>query len=507
MAVILNGTNETVSLDFGYSLRAPGLQGEAELLAPRPATARARSRSDADGTVELDAALEATDVAEVRLIELRVTPASTVAGAARSIESLDGSPVFELQVPDLGPETGQVVLACDEAGILTWHLPVDEGQRVQSPATRGAGGTKRFLIPGTVPSTGPPPGAGQRSIVGAVGRKVLKILVYPMADAVLGPVSEHFAEAWERRHRPYGIRTFAPADRTSSTGQPIGEADWSRLAAGRALLFIHGTFSTAHAAFSQIPNDDFRLLYERYGGRVFAFNHFTLSHDPQQNADWFLAQLPHQHKLDVDIVCHSRGGLVARQLAERTSDPADSAPMAIGRIVFVGVPNHGTVLAHPDHVVKMIDRLTSALNLFPTGPVTETLEALITALKVIGHSALTGLPGLSSMHPTGAFLTALNSGSPNATQYYAIAADFEPTDEGLRALVCGSVADAVIDRVFENMANDLVVPELGVYGANGSLAFPIPNDRVLMIPAEAGIVHTTIFGYSETATRLKRWLV
>jgi hypothetical protein len=63
-----------------------------------------------------------------------------------------------------------------------------------------------------------------------------------------------------------------------------------------------------------------------------------------------------------------------------------------------------------------------------------------------------------------------------------------------------------LDRVFEDVANDLVVPEPGVYGANGTASFSIPEARLLKAPATAGIIHTMIFGYPPSATNLLEWL-
>lgn len=93
-------------------------------------------------------------------------------------------------------------------------------------------------------------------------------------------------------------------------------------------------------------------------------------------------------------------------------------------------------------MVKMIDRMTTALNLFPSGPVSETLEVLLTAIKVIGHGALKGLDGLASMRPDGDCIGRLNRGKREPLSddggYYAVAADFEPTHQWLRALVTGN---------------------------------------------------------------------
>jgi len=75
---------------------------------------------------------------------------------------------------------------------------------------------------------------------------------------------------------------------------------------------------------------------------------------------------------------------VARTLAER---PAGfglvQARIGVRRVVFVAAPNQGTPLADPDHIVDMLDRFTTVLNMFPCGALAETLESIITVVKVI----------------------------------------------------------------------------------------------------------------------------
>lgn len=506
MTTQLTGSPQTITLGEGYGLRAPGVYGTAALYRPRTAADRAGARSDKDGTTIFQDILKETNITEVRQVELLLQPPPAT-GTTRSLRSADGQEMLELQVPDFGEETGQLVLACDETGVLTWHLPLDEQQRIQPPATRGAGGVKRFLIPATRPKAASADESEKRGLLGVVGKKLLKVLVYSLLDPVVGAISEKFAEHWEEKKRPYGLRLFAPDNFRDVTGPAISNTDWQHLASGRALLFVHGTFSTAHGAFGQIPDATFAELYQRYEGRMFAFNHFSLSHDPQDNIKWLLEHLPVGCQLDVDIVCHSRGGLVARTLAQRPSAfDLDTSQVNVGRIIFVGVPNNGTLLANPDHMVHMLDRFTTMLNFFPTGPVTETLEAIITVIKVLGHGALTGLDGLAAMCPVGGFLNKLNAGSETGDHYYAVAANYEPVNEGLRALITGTVADAAMDRVFQNVPNDLVVPEPGVYSENGNMAFPIADARCLKAPADAGVMHTTMFGYSPASAKLLEWL-
>jgi pimeloyl-ACP methyl ester carboxylesterase len=143
-----------------------------------------------------------------------------------------------------------------------------------------------------------------------------------------------------------------------------------------------------------------------------AFDHHTLSHDPERNVRELLARLPGD--VELDVICHSRGGLVARVLAERPSRfGLDTARARVRRVVFVGVPNAGTQLADPAHMTHFLDRMTSALNLFPGSGIGDVLEGILTAVKVVGHGALKSLDGLAAMNPEGKFLRTLNAGTPD----------------------------------------------------------------------------------------------
>lgn len=494
-----------IPLGRGYALRAPGLAGEGDVFLPVPGGAPVRASAPA--TPDLEEAFARAHVREAATIALSVRPAPAPPETA-ALRSPEGDDALELEVPDLGPERAQVVLAVSEDGALTWHFPVaDDGVGIETPTVRGAGGVRRFRIPRAVAE--PPAGPSEhRGFVGLAGRKLLKVLVYPVTDPILGAVGRHFAARWEERTRPYLVRGFGPDDYTLPVASGLTEEDWRRLAEGPALLFVHGTFSSAHTAFRQIPRELVEELHARYEGRVFAFDAYTLSEDPERNAAWFLDRVPTGIELEVDVVCHSRGGLVARQLERAGGEPDPGrGSLAVRSVVFVGVPNGGTALADPALLVRMIDRMTTAVTLLPSGAVTETLEAILAAVKVIGHGVVDGLPGLTAMRPGGPFLEALNGCGATGARYFAVTADFEPTVGGLRTVVRAGAANAVADRIFEGVANDLVVPTDGVYAVGNAHDFPIPDDRVLRFPADRGVVHTTYFAAPETADALRRWLV
>ena len=397
----------------------------------------------------------------------------------------------------------------DDSGITTWHFPEEQTQA--GAPTRGAGATNTFVIPySALPGepAKPEPDSRLRSLGAAIGRKVIKVLVYPVTDRVLGPITEKFARHWEEKKRPNALRTFTRDNYQAADVPALSGGEWKRLRGGRALLFIHGTFSTAHSAFRELPVEVLAALNQRYNDRVFAFNHPSLGQDPVANARWFIEQIPNEIRLELDIVCHSRGGLVARCLAREMAAPA-AAKGTINRIVFVGAPNGGTVLADADHITNMIDRFTTVLSLLPTGNPAEIFEGIVCAVKVLGHGMLNGLPGILSMKPGGSFLSDLDSfASPDhgSPEYFAITSDYSPKDRALVTFLCQSVKNKMVDRIFGQTANDMVVPTRGVFEVEKAANFPIASERIVTFGSNDGVTHTTYFKEQKTAEALLRWL-
>ncbi len=492
----LPGDNTPVYLGANLTLRAPGLKGQARRLDARAPGTRGAEQASPD----LDAALGNAGMDEVATIDMAVQPVPPPP-AARPVRGADGADAFELTMPDLGPAVGQIVLSVDEAGALHWHFPLDEAQHIQPAALRGHGAVKRFLIPREVAMTPPTVAAtaADRSMISLLGRKVLKVLVYPVTDAVFGPAIDKAVAFWESFKRPHRVGRFLPDDRSA-----LSAGDWDRLGQGPALLWVHGTFSTSRAAFGGLPEATLAELATQYGRRVFCFDHPSVSATPMENAQWFFDEMPAHASLEVDIVCHSRGGLLSRLLAQPALAGGDPSRFKVRRIVLVGVPNEGTLLADPDHVVAFLDRCTTALNLTSATPDwTDALEAVLAVVKVIGHAGLHGLDGLAAMCPGHSWLTSLNAAALPGVTLYGIGADFAPANAGLAAAFC-TAADSVIDRVFQQAANDLVVPTAGMSSWGGMRQ--IEPDRHLHFPASRGVLHTSYFTQPETAQALLRWL-
>jgi hypothetical protein len=466
-------------------IRSPGLAGEATVHMPDAPEVRAATLT----SDELENALANESLVPQETIEVTGTR-EVDAGAAAVRSTHFDEPAMEIEVPDPGAGWGQMIMSVDESGVMNWNFPRSDDLAIDT--TRGAG-SRRYLIPRRVVPA--PEEGASRGLVGAVGKKILKVLAFPLIDPVVGRVSALLAARWEARKRPYRVRSFTPDDFAQFEARTLGADDWRSLTTGRSLLFVHGTFSLTHSGFGTLPAQTVADLNKMYGGRVFAFDHFTLSDDPMTNVVWFINNLPDGAELEVDIVCHSRGGLVSRVLAEsQTRLALGSRKITVRKIVFVGTPNAGTVLADAQYIGDFIDSYTNILNMFPFNGATDVLEGIITVAKQIAVGAAKGLEGLQSMAPGGEFLAELNSGAKGNTEYFALASDYEPVDAGLAFYV----RDRLFDKIF-NQRNDLIVPTEGVFAANGSGYFPVKN---FSFDSKKGVQHSGFFANGEATAQI-----
>lgn len=463
----------------GVTLRTPGVSGRVRVI---PVEA-ARTRSLEQPASPFGAVFDRAHLQPQQTIEIEAVSTRSLA---------EGTPVIEVVVPDPGEDTGQCVLYTDEGGVTTWQF--EDRDR---PKTRGMA-TRTYVIDRAEPAPMGQPKT--RGLVGTLGKKILQVLAFPLMDPLVGRISETFAARWEAKHRPYRLRSFTPDDYHTPDAPALEADDWARLSEGRALLFIHGTFLSSHASFCDLPPEVLADLHRQYEGRVFAFDHFTLSDDPKTNVKWFLDHLPDGAALDLDLICHSRGGLVGRVLAEQQQAFSLGArSLRLGTLAFVAAPNNGTALADPKHLSSLVDTYTNLLALIPDNVVTDVLDTVVAVVKQLAVGALKGLDGLQAMKPDSEFQEWINgSEAPDGTRYCALAATYTPTDPGLRAWVTSRLTKAIFGN-----ENDLVVPTSSVYEANGAGAFPIEERRVF--DADAAIAHTGFFAHPEVQEQLLAW--
>ena len=216
-------------------ITTPGLTGEVEVHAPGTPGMRGEEQATEDFRQALDDAGMAEQLSVVVSRHQEVTPGEGTRGSG-------GGDDIVVNVPAPGEGNGQVLLYAAEDGSLSWHLADD----VPPTTAPDRGGERRtYRIPRAVVPVDEREPAETRGILGAIGKKVLKVLVFPLVDPILGKVGDHFAKRWEAKNRLNRVRWMTVDGYRSSVADPFADADWARLREGRALVLVHGTFSTA----------------------------------------------------------------------------------------------------------------------------------------------------------------------------------------------------------------------------------------------------------------------
>ncbi len=448
-----------------------------------------------DGAALLAGVLDEQDLHPVLVVP--VDELATRPGADGGRGGLDEGPSLEITVDAPAENEAQVVLEVDATGVMSWHFPVvSEG----APPGDRASLEQVFRIPvRQVDVPGTAPDEGDRGVFGFGVRKLLQVLRYPVEWAA-GTAGRLLVRAWEGRYRPYALRTLDGHGASPGSGPGLSPDHLAEIDGKPTLLLIHGTFSTGQAGFAKLLADAglLRALRDRYGSRILVFDHPSLHVDPTANARWFLEQFPPGTDLVLDVVSHSRGGLVARALS--SPGPAQAVGRrtpAVRTTVHVATPNAGTVLADPARWGALLDTMTNLATLFPDDFTSLPLTAVIETVKQVGTGVLDGLDGLAAMSPGSRFLVGLGSEPPTvAGKSFAVASDFDPESASLpvRAL------DALVDPFFGE-GNDLVVPTEGISRAAG-----LTVEDVLTVPRSPAIAHVSYFGDATVREHIATWL-
>jgi pimeloyl-ACP methyl ester carboxylesterase len=252
------------------------------------------------------------------------------------------------------------------------------------------------------------------------------------------------------------------------------------------LLFIHGTFSNCDSNFTEIraaPNDAGNKFLEKADEKydlILTFDHPTIGVSPIMNA-FDLAALLRPFPKKLDIICHSRGGLVARWFMEgfATDDLRQGASLimvatSIGGTSLVAPASLRSAMDYLANVGDVLGKLGALCSAHPfltvAGAITRVLTSLthFTAKAPIFDAAIAMIPGLQAQSRAGnnPELVRLqqNTGAcinQSGVRFYAVLADFQPTDPGWNFLQYFSkpmqrFANWGADLVFQG-PNDLVV--------------------------------------------------
>ena len=496
MAEALNPGGEPLLLG-DVQLVTPGLAGQAELYPAGVPGMRAEEQS----TDAFHETLRRVGAVQQMTV---VISGATELGTSSGTRGGGGGDEVVVNVPAPGDGFAQVLLYTAEDGTQTWHLPQEGAQRPGAMATRGSA-RLTYRVPRAVfPPQGVDPAT--RGLLAALGKKILTVIAFRLVETGVEFVAEKIATRWEEKNRPYRLRSFTPDDYTGA-GADLTAQQAAGMTGGRALLFVHGTFSLASSAFGGLPQPVFTKLSDAYEGRVLAFDHPTLSQSPTDNArrlgEMLRAVLPAGQALRADVVTHSRGGLVVREACEYAGELGLADVLDVERVVMVGVPNAGTALADVAHWKALIDRMTNILQFMPDNPVTDVLDAVLTVLEHLAVGAVRGLDGLTAMDPQGPYLRERLNGSAVATtaRYFAVASDYHPAQGSPLLRVA---TDGAVDLVFGDVPNDLVVPRDGVFTVAGCTGFPIAQP--LLFGRDAAVTHLGYWSETPLADELPQWL-
>lgn len=512
---IADGTE--VTLIGGTRIRAEGVAGTLTHWETSFSESEQRFRSFRRPPAEEDASREFRDaLAELDMIEQETIHLDVAPNYRHRTGRQGGSPprdrVVITAAPPRGVQAAQVILYQDESGGVSWHFPDGFQTSAAQPATvfRGPAGRPTFTIATRTAVSQAALAAGEdvgrfRGPITKLGRKIFKVLAIPFLDPLLAAPVQWLGAKIEARYRQEVIRSLTPDNYRIKVSAPF--TDWEALQGKRSLLMVHGIFSSTEGVLAQMPRKMIEHLGAIYEGRLLAFDQLSVSCSPEENARTFLETLPRGKHFEFDILCHSRGGIVARTLAEHGKTLMPEADCVFPKVFFVATPNAGSVLADSSHMVEMLDVFTNLITSFPDGPVTYSLEVLLGIVKLLAVTSERHLPGLAAMSTSGYIRDVLNrAGSRASSQYAAAAADYAPDPLAKNQFFTGRIGKKIVDRVFRDadgeVKNDLVVPFEGVFQANGHPNFPIRDPVVFGVSDH--VWHSGFFAQSKTLDAIKR---
>ena len=445
-------------------------------------------------------------------------------GAGHRLEAVVGEDVVVLQIEG-GP---QLILHPENARAL---LLAQSGQKRGRDGDAAAG---ELRVPAELRWSGLEQAAtsargASRGFLGKVVLKVFQIFRPKAAklagkaliDKIDGQVSE-------------GVYRLDRGELKSLAGAAVQRPIETTAEHHRALVLIHGTFSSTAGTFGKLwTHHPGRVgaLFDHYQEKVYALDHATVGKSPIDNALTLAKACPPNTRLS--LLTHSRGGLVAEVLvraagikrledADEALFEPDALPLvdleALGangrkamaaalkaqrdtlaelvelldrnnivveRVVRVACPARGTLLAS-----KRFDAYVSVLRWAMELAQLPVVEALTEFLGDIARQRTdpATMPGLAAMVPDSPLVKWLHAAeAPAAGRLWVIAGDMEGESVGswLKTLV----ADA-----FFWTDNDLVVQTRSMYGGT-----PRSEGARFRLDQRGKVSHFRYFTNKETA--------
>lgn len=388
---------------------------------------------------------------DMELVERLVISSGTT--RSQGLRGDTGADALRLEVPVHDDESAVALLEQD--GEYRWLLPMRDG----------AVGARYFVLASDSLSA---PNDDKRGLLGESRVCVFRFVARVGLDAGI--------RRFEGRRREGLVHLRGPLLNDWGPVEPESLPKDS----DRVLMLIHGTFSSTLGCYGALALAPGRELLDRALGRgdlILGFDHHTLGKTPAENGAAIVDALAAADLLgkEIHVICHSRGGLVARcvaaELARRNARP-------LAQVLCVATTENGTSMANPDNWGRLADVVTNLAAC--TGATLAAGEGGAIAGQIV-RATVTGVgclmqaladvalaeavaPGLAAMIPGGAGLAAVPAWTPAmAAQRLVLAANFEPAraarsavSEAARNALLWAI-DSAADRLFDAGDNDLVV--------------------------------------------------
>ena len=313
--------------------RSAGLTGPAGLPLPRvfetrlvDTLQRSANTSDAAKNNDDDEFLPSGLLRVDAALELSPTARSSTTGQAEQTLSAAENQVMVLELPDgvtviTHPANLHAVLgrinpaAIDQDGVLALDKALRERAAAADPASASRGlvsdvfsGIYQLTV-GT--DNDPIIEAAKRKACEWIGEKAEEKIAQYADLGVSWAGTKALMWAIESRLKAEpGLYRWSGRELGERLASPNAQLE-ADAKGGPLLVFIHGTGSSTQGSFDNLKADSasyWRGFEERYGNRVLALEHRSLSESPIDNALQLVRALPIGAKLH--LVTHSRGGLV-----------------------------------------------------------------------------------------------------------------------------------------------------------------------------------------------------
>src|SRR5574343_393218 len=271
-------------------------------------------------------------------------------------------------------------------------------------------------------------------------------------------ITQNMIESIDRHSKPERLLKLGAGWQQRASAQDLAASRGRKV-----LLLVHGICSSCEGAYCELERaGTLATLLQRYQGQVYGYDHWTIAKTPQQNALDLLQLIPPDSQWQLDLLCHSRGGLLVRSLlaGNEPYSIADPTLAAIstarqGRIagagtaIFVAAAPQGTPLAQPAdmqsflNIAALLATISGALG----------LDLVIALARLVLNQGLQrpSVAALASHSELQTQLAQAGSLLAQASIYYA-RADFAYGGSALEQ------TGALINHLLINADNDVIVP-------------------------------------------------